>query len=147
MVDGLIELSLRGIDAEFAEQNFHAKRAGFVGNNRNDARSKVFRSAQSAKQACERHRRRNRLCARTLSEFGIDRRIGKCQWSANLERTTRNKSIKGLTTLREVRGLGRVGRWSVERGILGINCRFGNLISELQAIAEFEDLGVAQFLN
>ena len=42
VVDRFIELTLRGVNAKFAEQNLHAEGPCFVGNDRYDARPKVF---------------------------------------------------------------------------------------------------------
>ena len=68
VIDRLVELALRGVDAELAEQALHAEGARLVRHDRHDARAELRVAQQRGQDAHERHRGRDLAIARALEQ-------------------------------------------------------------------------------
>ena len=57
MVDGFVELTLRGVDLQLLEERVHAERAALVGDDRNHPGTELLVARQTSQQAGEGHGR------------------------------------------------------------------------------------------
>ena len=69
-IDRLVELADVRVDADLAEQAFHAERARFVGHDRHDVLADLLVAQQIAEQPHEAHRRRHFLAGAFAHELG-----------------------------------------------------------------------------
>ncbi len=69
-IDRLVKLADVGVDADLAEQAFHAERARFVGHDRHDVLADLLVAQQVAEQADEAHRRGHFLAGTLADELG-----------------------------------------------------------------------------
>ena len=92
VVDGLVHLALRRVDAELLEQRVHAEGAGLVGDDRHDPRPEPLVAAQVAQQPGERGGGGRGLLAGAAQHLGeravggqLDRAAGRwwCAWGAS----------------------------------------------------------------
>ena len=128
LVDRHVFLSFGGIDAQLAEHAFHAEGTGLVGHDRHDTGAEGLVTQQQREEAHE------GLRGGDLAPFdgriqhgleGRERRNG--QLFVGLAAAVRQEATQGLAALEQVLHLGGVFGRAVERDVLDLVVRDGNL--------------------
>ena len=137
----LVKLPLAGIDAELAEQRFHAEGAGFVRNDGHHVLADFRVLHQQGEDAHERHGARHFTAGRPFQRF-FEILEGRRLNRAGRNRAAGHIAAQLAAPLVEVRNLGTVGRRPVERGVARGLVRDG----DFEARTEVRDLLLVELL-
>jgi hypothetical protein len=144
-VDRLVLLALRGVDAELAEQAFHAEGARLVGDDRHAARADRLVAQGDVEHLHERHGRADLAVAAGLEQAVVGFELGDFQRFGRLAAALRQVAAEGLAALVHVFDFRRVLAGVVERhlvvGELGVGDR------DVEAVAEDADGFVVHLLG
>ncbi len=136
-IDGLVELTLRGVDLHLREERVEPERASFVGHDGDDVLADAGVPEQVAQQPRERHGRRDGLAARAERELGKSCRLrrGKPEKSATADDPVRQVPAERTAASRQVLVHRRSCRWAIVRRRLRVERFVGDLLVQVQPVA------------
>ena len=128
MVHWFILLSLRCINLQFFKQRVHAEGASFVGDDGNNALTKIFIAGHVAQQACEAHRGTHLLFATSCIKLA-EYRIGwQGEGFAHSSAAHGYGSTKRASAFHHVLVFDAVVRWAVIGRVFTIERAVWNLV-------------------
>ena len=147
MVDGLVELAERGVDAELPEQGVHAEGPGLVGDDRHHPWPERLVAHQVAEQVGHRHRGGHRPAFGALGQTGEYGGIGQRDRAPVADATLRDRTAEGTTPLDHVLVLVAVLGGPKVGGPVTLEEFLGDLLGETEPFAQGQQLGLGHLLD
>lgn len=144
-IDRLVLLAVRRVDADLAEQAFHAEGARFVGDDRHAARADLLVAQDDVERLHERHRGADLAIAGALEQAVEGFELGHFQRLAALAAALRQVAAELLAALVHVLDFGRLLARVEERHLAIGQLRVGH--RDVEAVAEDADGFVVELLG